>query len=153
MFFFFELLLNAADLQLSVCCCLRGQIFVIRLVLLHGRVKLLFSFFNLAAQFLLVLFQFTYGLLEISDFAMQLTFELFNALKQALFLILDHQALLARLVSILSHLGHHLRRFVSLSLQFTFQLLVLLVKSLDHARMLLDLSLVLMLKSLHLLFE
>ena len=80
---------------------------------------------------------------------MQLALELFNALKQSLFLILDHQALLARLVSILSHLSHHLRRFVSLSLQFTFQLLVLLVKSLDHARMLLDLSLVLMLKSLH----
>ena len=153
LFLFFKLLLNTADLQLGVRCCLRCLILVIRLVLLHCSVEFLFSFLNLAAQFLLVLFELIYGLLKIRNFAVQLALELFNALQQALFLVLDNQALLARLVPILSHLGHHLRRFVPLSLQFTLQLLVLLVERLNHACMLLDFSLVLMLEPLHLFLE
>ena len=81
---------------------------------------------------------------------MQPAFELFDALVEPLFLVLNDEQLLAGLVAILCHLGRHLRGLVCLALYFSLELLVLLIQSLNHAVVLLDLGLVLVLKPFHL---
>ena len=66
------------------------------------------------------------------------------------------KALLVWLFSIsrvLGHFGEHLADFGAFPLAFGLELLVLLVQCLNYGRVLLDLSLMLMLQSFHLLLE